>query len=234
MRYVGGKHRIRKAIASSILSKTSNRLLYMEPFVGSCSVFQEMAPSFKHSFAGDMHQDLVMMWNGVLFDGWEPPCFVSEERYQELRKQPPSADRAFAGFGCSFGGKWFGGYARSGDRNYAMNMKRGLDKFKSKMNGVGVERFVCRDFFEWNPAEGSVVYLDPPYKNSQGYTTGQFDHNKFWAKASEMSKACDVFISEYDAPPEWECVLSVSKTVHLGGGNKHFAATEKLFKMESV
>ena len=36
---------------------------------------------------------------------------------------------SFVGFGCSFAGKWFGGYARSNDkRNYAKMAKNSLNK----------------------------------------------------------------------------------------------------------
>lgn len=229
MRYVGGKFRIRERIAKVILANTNLRNVYCEPFVGSCSVFQELAPLFDRSEAGDNHPDLVAMWNALLFDGWVPPEKVTEEMYADLRKRSSSAMRGFAGFGCSFGGKWFGGYARSGDRNYAINMRRGLLKFRAIMDGVPVSRFECKNYDEWDFEEGSVIYLDPPYANSQGYTTGRFDSNRFWKWASGI-QGCDVFVSEYVAPLEWECIMEVKKTVHLGGGARHISATEKLFR----
>jgi len=232
MRYVGGKYRIRKQVAKVILDNSSTRLRYLEPFVGSASVFQEVAGRFDAAMAGDLHCDLVMMWNGLLFDGWEPPSVVTEWRYAELRKQEPSADRAFAGFGCSFGGKWFGGYARSGDRNYAMNIRSGLLKTKEMLRSASVQRFQHKSYHEWDIPIGSCVYLDPPYKQSQGYTTGTFDHDAFWSWAENIAKSgCDVFVSEYTAPESWECIMEIKKIVHLGGGSKHFDATEKIFKL---
>ena len=233
MQYVGGKYRIRKQVAKTILANSSMRSCYIEPFVGSASVFQEVAACFNTAMAGDLHADLVAMWNGLLFDGWEPPGSVTEERYAELRKESPSADRAFAGFGCSFGGKWFGGYARSGDRNYAMNMRRGLLKTKDMLRLASVSRFENKRYDEWKIDPGSCVYLDPPYKQSQGYTTGAFDHDAFWSWSETIAKSgCDVFVSEYAAPESWECIMEIKKIVHLGGGNKHFDATEKLFKLK--
>lgn len=228
MRYVGGKAKIARRIESVIGSDLSRP--YYEPFVGGGSVFQLLAPRHAEAYASDLHEDLVAMWNGLLFDGWEPPTDISEARYRELKSSPPSPDRGFAGFGCSFGGKWFGGYARSGARNYASNMRNGLLKFRTAMYGARVNRFAHRDYREWDIPPGAVVYLDPPYRGTQGYVTGAFDHDAMWQHADALhERGCRVFVSEYQAPDDWKCVLEVAKPVELGGGRRRFMATEKLF-----
>ena len=70
------------------------------------------------------------MWK-ALQNGWIPPNDISEEEYKYIRenKNENMALTSFVGFGCSFAGKWFGGYARSNDkRNYAKMAKNSLNK----------------------------------------------------------------------------------------------------------
>ena len=100
----------------------------------------------------------------------------------------------FVGFGCSFGGKWWGGYAKDkrGD-DYCGQAKRGLLK---DFPGVRSATFTCLDYHDVEIPDGAVVYCDPPYVNTTGYTVGQFDTNEFWNYMRQLSKRCDVYISE--------------------------------------
>ena len=54
------------------------------------------------------------MWQG-LQSGWTPPDVITKEEYKYIRehKDENPALTGFVGFGCSFGGKWFGGLARN-------------------------------------------------------------------------------------------------------------------------
>ena len=101
MMYLGGKSRLAKRIGAAILENTNQRGQYIEPMIGGGSVFFELAPHFQKSFGGDIQEDLILMYR-ALADGWVPPDTVTEEEWRELRDSPPSALRAFAGFGCSF------------------------------------------------------------------------------------------------------------------------------------
>ena len=60
--------------------------------------------------------------------GYDLPESVSEQEYKYIRehKDDDPALAGFVGFGCSFGGKWFGGYARDNrtSRNYASVSKQ--------------------------------------------------------------------------------------------------------------
>lgn len=130
MLYMGGKSRIAKELAATILSVTPRRDIYIEPFLGGGNSFLQLAPHFKIRFAGDVHEDLMLLWKAVQ-DGWQPPNTLSETDYKALQYAKPSALRGFAGFGCSFGGKWFGGYARSKkvkDNYYADHTARSLNE----------------------------------------------------------------------------------------------------------
>lgn len=79
--------------------------------------------------ANDIHPELIIMWR-ALQKGWIPPSLVSEEDYVKAKAGEGFPFlRGFIGFGCSFGGKWFGGYARdSQERNYALQSKNSVLK----------------------------------------------------------------------------------------------------------
>lgn len=222
MRYVGGKSKIAKSLSEVILEHANSRAYYLEPFIGGGSMFPKLAPNFEWSVAGDLHEDLVLMWNAVLQGGWIPPLLVSEDEYESLKTSDPSALRGFVGMGGSFGGKWFGGYARGGfnsdgsPRNHQAESARAVLKIQEALNGVNVGVFRNWSFDQWNPLPGTVVYCDPPYESTQGYSTGGFPHAEFWGTARRWAQnGCEVFVSEYNAPGDFKCVWSKEKRMTL-------------------
>jgi len=73
-----------------------------------------------------------------------------------------------------------------------------------------------------------LIYCDPPYKNTQGYETGVFDHSKFWEVMREWSKNNYVFISEENAPKDFIIVWKKNKHRTLNSDNRSFKI-EKLY-----
>ena len=222
MRYVGGKSKIAKSLSEVILDRAQSRKFYLEPFVGGGSVFPQLAPHFEWSVAGDKHLDLVLMWNAVIQDGWVPPMQVSEDDYALLKTAEPSALRGFVGMGGSFGGKWFGGYARGGfnsdgsPRNHQAESARAVLKIQETLTRVNVGQFRNWSYGQWNPVPGTVVYCDPPYASTQGYSTGGFPHEEFWETVRRWSRSgCEVFVSEYSAPADFESIWSKGKRMTL-------------------
>ena len=176
--------------------------------MGGGAVTQHLAQKFKRVYASDAHEDLMLMWQAVQ-DGWVPPSNVSLEEYQALRDAEPSALRGFVGFGGSFGGKWFGGYARGGfnadgtPRNHQDESARSLVKSAGKLHNV---TFMQCSYEQFSVPTGSVIYCDPPYADTTGYEMG-FDSAKFWQWAERQARAgVLVYVSEYKAPDGWGCV----------------------------
>lgn len=203
MRYLGGKSKVGKHIATAILAHTDRRGDYYEPFLGGGATFARIAPLFERAHAGDIHEDLILMWEAARA-GWVPPV-IDEADYRRLRDEPPSALRGFAGFGCSFGGKWWGGFARGGGRCHPAESSRNVVKTAEAMRGTVLRR---SSYEEWNPDRGSVVYADPPYRGATEYAF-DFDHERFWSTMHEWSdRGVVVFVSEYSAPPEWRPIWS--------------------------
>src|SRR5690606_25333346 len=125
---------------------------------------------------------------------------LSREEWNAARELPDSNPlKAFAGFGCSFGGKWFDGYARSHGRNYADENGRACVRRVSALRAAGCSLH-CIDFLSVEPFDfGGVLYLDPPYRGVTGYSL-PFDHDAFDRRVHAWSRIVPVFVSEYALP----------------------------------
>ena len=88
---------------------------------------------------------LIAMLQGVQ-RGYNLPELITLEQYQYIRdhKELDPVLAGFVGFGCSFGGKWYGGYARNKTgTNYALQSKRSLLKDMATLQNA---EFVCGDY----------------------------------------------------------------------------------------
>ena len=205
---------------------------YAEPFVGSAAVTQHVKCPLRQ--AHDANHAVVTLWQAVS-QGWQPPDCLSKAEYDNLRhlQDPLNPMTAFAGIGCSFSGKWFGGFARSENRNYAANARNSILKKAKGLTGV---EWSHGDFASVPLYEGAVVYCDPPYAGTTSYTgTPAFDHTRFWAWCREAEKdGFCVYVSEYAAPPDFACVWQIeTKTdMRMKSGAKD-VRIEKLFRWSS-
>ena len=239
MRYQGGKSRISKQIAEIInvaeiaerereRERESNSLVFVSLFCGTCSV-ESKVKGFDKKILNDKHEYLIAMLNGVK-NGYELPESITEEQYKYIKthKDEDKVLSGFVGFGCSFGGKWFGGYARNKtNTNYAAQSKRSL--LKDMVTLMDAE-FICKDYKEVELPEGCVVYADPPYNNTTGYNNEKFNSEEFWEYMREISKDHMVFISEQNAPDDFVAIWekSFTRTLDVNKDNQ-FKVTEKLF-----
>lgn len=135
----------------------------------------------------------------------------------------------FAGFGCSFGGKWFGGYARNtSGTKYAAQSKQSLLKDMSTL--MAAEIFCC-DYRNVPLPTNSVVYADPPYAGTTQYGNEKFDSVAFWQYMRELSEqGHTVLISEQTAPDDFTCIWEkpLRRTLDVNKAN-NFIVMEKLF-----
>ena len=228
MQYMGGKSRISKQIAEILNSAIDKNTPFVSLFCGSCAIESKVQADVK--ILNDKHPYLIAMWQ-ALQNGWMPPDAVTKEEYYHVKANMDEnpALTGFVGFGCSFGGKWWGGYAKDkrGD-DYCGQAKRGLLK---DLVGIQSATFTCLDYHDVEIPDGAVVYCDPPYANTTGYTVGQFDTNEFWDYMRQLSKRCDVYISEESAPDDFECIWSKEKVRTLEkNDNVGRVKVEKLFK----
>lgn len=229
MQYLGGKSRHSESIKDLILKLRGSRLRYVEPFIGGGSVFEKVSKEFKHSYAGDACEDLILLWK-ELQRGWVPPSVITKEQYQAIRHQPPSALHAFVGFGCSFGAKWFGGYAANKDgRNYA---QKAHNLLLSKIKNIkGTFRYCSYEGWDKFVDQDTLVYCDPPYAGTEPYgAVEKFDHAGFWdTMRGWVGRGALVLVSEYAAPNGWGVVWEKEHRQVLCGSSNRPKTTEKIF-----
>ena len=244
MKYVGSKRRILKDILPIILKGRVSGQTFVDCFCGSGIVSQSVdAPAI----TADINPYLISLLMAVK-DGWKPPGIITEEEYVQWKTLYNDLENTdiydapdwrtmamigFVGFCCSFGGKFWGGYARGNDskgepRNYADEQSRNLVKRAAKIRHVN---FVCCDYRRLDIPNDSIIYADPPYAQTTKYKNRDgFDHNEFWDWCRQKNKeGHTLFISEYVAPDDFECVWEkeVVSGLDLNTGGKR--AVEKLF-----
>ena len=229
MRYQGGKSRIAKQIAAIISQEKRERSLYfVSLFCGTCSI-ESKVTGYSHKILNDKHEYLIALLNGVK-NGNELPENISVEQYKYIRehKDEDKVLAGFVGFGCSFGGKWFGGYAKNKTgRNYAKEGKKSLLKDMSTLMDA---EFICKDYRDVELPDDCVVYADPPYNGVTGYNKEKFNSEEFWEYMRKISKDHLVFISELNAPDDFVEIWSkpFTRTMDVNKDNQ-FKSIEKLF-----
>ena len=227
MRYNGGKSRACKRIAAAINSFGPN--LYMEPFVGAAWVTQHVDAQTKLAY--DANKYLIAMW-GALQNGWMPPDNCTEEQYKKAKYGLYEDHlRAFIGFGCSWGAKWFGGFAgNAGNDDCCRQAKNSCMK---KLPNLYDVQFACADYHTLKPS-GAVIYCDPPYnQTTMGWGGPKFDYDEFWVIMKKWSKDNTILISGWSSPEgvpvlcDWPDIKVVTGS-HPKDPEKK-ARTEKLF-----
>jgi len=222
MRYFGGKVRLARELSRIINEYQVDT--YHEPFCGMFSVGSLVTVPTRSG--ADTQEDLILLLNAVR-DGWVGPEEITEEDYALLKVDDPSPLRAFAGFGCSNSGKFFGGYAReSTGRNFAANARSSLLKLAPNIQDV---EFWYESYENYEGA-ADLIYCDPPYVKTTGFTVGMFDTKAFWLWVREQSRRSIVLVSEYVAP-DWATVIwekAVRTDMNSKKGGK-IPRVEKLF-----
>ncbi len=205
MQYLGGKSRIAKKLAAIINPIRGNRPFW-DPFCGGLSMSVALGGC---GFISDAHPALISLYRAVTA-GWWPPRSVTRAEYEMAKSLPDTNPlKAFIGFGCSFGGKWFGGYAskrlapvgggKQSYFSYVDSARRSVMKDVAALVNRGCT-FAALDFLSVEPAPTDyVLYLDPPYAGTTGYSL-PFDHALFYDRVKQWATFTDVFVSEYNMP----------------------------------
>lgn len=254
MKYPGNKTRLAESLFFVMynncdLKKYSN---YIEPFVGAAGMLSEVVRSteydrkelgitFKTKIGNDLNPYLIKMFQ-YLQQGWMPPENVDESLYnlardlsKDISKIKNSnltiADIGFIGIGCSFGGKWFGGYARGKnlkgtERNYCRESRNALLSQKLYIKDV---IFTCESYKDLKITPQSLIYCDPPYEMTTNYRN-KFESFLFWDWCDRLVReGHKIFVSEYEAPDNWKCIWEKSRYSFLNKEDKNKIGIEKLF-----
>jgi DNA adenine methylase len=238
MQYMGGKARIARYVAPVIIEriKVTGAQVYWEPFLGGANMFTRIVPHVEVAIGSDIMPDLIMMWQAVQ-QGWLPPDLITREQYAALRHATPSALRAFAGFGCSFGGKWFGGYGTQKDRGRGTTEVQDASRRSVARDAPIMQRahVALLNYREARPRPGWVVYCDPPYAGTTAYAGADaWDADAFWKTAESWARSgCHVLVSEYAAPDGWRCAWEGSTPSSLKRDDNTTRVVERLFELDA-
>lgn len=249
MKYMGSKAKYAEEILDAIENEVHSRIYnyhnYVEPFVGGANVIDKTgkynALRSMTRIGNDINPYIIEMFRAVQ-KGWKPSDKYTEEDYKMAKENAKCtwktaspdllvAEIGFIGIGCSYAGKWFGGYARGNDnkgnpRNYALESKKNL--LKQSENLIDIV-FTNEEYWNLDFARPSIIYCDPPYEGTTKYKDN-FNHERFWMWCdAQRDKGHKVFVSEYKAPEGWRCIWekSVNSSLTKETGSKK--ATERLF-----
>ena len=235
MKYMGSKARLAKKLLEVMLPYRADRP-WVEPFVGGGNMIENVTG---RRLGADSDPNtikaLVAIRDNLALIPVDSPGF-SEEDYKRLRQKSRqgtalSPVESFAGFAYSYGGKWLGGWRRdnTGDRDYIAEAWRNAAKQSPKLQGV--ELSVC-SYDEMDIPPNSLIYCDPPYAGATQYK-GDFDHENFFLWCARMHRQGHlVFVSEYQAPPEFKCVFEskICSSLEKNTGSK--TGVERLFTLQ--
>lgn len=239
IKYMGSKRRLAKHILPIILKDRDPGQWYVEPFVGGGNMIENV---YGNRIGADSNEFLIAALKLIRDTPELLPDLVTEDDYNKARQSEaiPAGLKGYIGFAMSFGGKFFGGYRRdkAGTAGDIGNMETQSRRSKSaaiKQSELIKEvKFVCKSYEMLVLPPNCIVYCDPPYENATKYKD-DFDHDKFWEWVRETSKNNhQVFVSEYSAPDDFECVweMDLSNTLSKNGDSA-IVAKERLFVHKS-
>ena len=234
MKYMGSKARIAKHILPIILKDRMYGQFYVEPFVGGANSIDKVEGN---RIGADCNEYLIAFWK-ALQEGWTPPRGINKELYEQVKANKeiyPKELVACIGFCFTYGAKWFRGFVGSANdvvckgRDRIGESYRAVDKAIVGCRGI---TFVHSFYSDLNIPDNSIIYCDPPYNGTESYRD-KFDHSKFWDWCRGMATAGHtVFVSEYNAPSDFECVWEQEVKSSLSTkdkGSKGKKAVERLF-----
>lgn len=245
MKYMGSKARFVKEILPIILKDRKPEQWYVEPFAGGMNAICEVKGN---RIANDKNYHLIEMWRWIIKNGI-PLKYneINKDLYdyardiynKRIENTLSDAIIGWIGWMGSANGRFFdGGYSGKSNtkigtvRDYIKEAINNIEKQLPKMIGV---QFENKDYTELEIPSESIIYCDIPYEGTKQYSTSkEFNHSIFWNWCREKAKqGHTVFVSEYNAPEDFECVWQKEAKSSLSangviGGSK--VSVEKLFK----
>ena len=234
MKYMGSKARFAKEIIPILLKDRKENQWFVDLFCGGCNLLDKVSGK---RIGNDKNKYLIALWQGLQTDK-ELILDISKELYSKARDQfNEKVNNGFTdfeigwiGFMGGFNGRFYGGgySGQHGGRDYVAEQIRNTLKQKDVLKDV---KFFSKDYSEFDFKESCIIYCDIPYQGTKEYDVkDKFNHEEFWQWCREMSgKGHQVFVSEYNAPDDFECVWSKDVKVSIRP-TKTLLQTEKLFK----
>lgn len=235
MKYMGSKNRIAKHLLPIMLAECEKHGIkkWAEPFVGGANMIDKVPDTFERT-GYDLNDHAIHALIDIRDNAENLPDIVSEEEYKSYKGLPPQSITSWVRFECSFGARFEEGYARNSQgTNYAKTGKNLAIKQSPKIQNV---QFIC-DSYKNLDFENCLIYCDPPYQGAKWYSKNnvpKMDYSKFFDWCREQAKNNIVFVSEYNAPDDFECVWQGEIKTNFASQRKSAThnAVEKLFRVK--
>lgn len=230
MKYMGSKNRIAKYILPIMLKYRTTNMTWVEPFVGGANIIDKVEDK---RIGGDINKyliDALIAIRDCVYDLPKNNNDFTEDNYRELIKNDNYKYKGYAGFNFSYGAKWLGGWARDGKgkRDYVKEAYNNALKQSKKLQGV---HFIQSSYQNLEIPQNSLIYCDPPYEGTTKYKDS-FNHKEFWGWCRKKDReGYIVFISEYNAPNDFECVWEKEIVSSLTQNTGSKTGVERLFKI---
>lgn len=230
MIYMGSKARIAKHILPIILKDRKKGQWYVEPFAGGMNTICFVDGN---RIASDANPYLIQMWRAIKYCV-DMPKEITREMYNHYKAKFDSGCKSdmhitgWVGFMASFRGKFFAGY--SGGYTKKDYIKAFINNILKQFKSFDGIEFIDRAYKDLVIPPNSIIYCDPPYKNTTEYNGfSNFDHEEFYEWCKKMKEdGHSVFVSECGMPAPFKEVWSKSVKRTLGM-NTRINAMEKLF-----
>lgn len=236
---MGSKNKIAKYIVP-ILQRTideNNINTYIECFVGGANIIDKIKCNRRIGY--DRSDTLIALLKQAINDPEKILNKPSRELWDKgkgyvkdgiMPKDMTLAEIGAIEFFSSYAAGGFPrGYVESSSENNCFFTRR-ANLIKQVPNIKDVE-FSCQNYWELTPQKGALIYLDPPYANTKTYgyaNQPKMDYIFFWNWVRDLSKDNFVYISEQDAPDDFEAVWEREVNRSIDIHNK-YKAVEKLF-----
>jgi DNA adenine methylase len=232
MAYLGGKAKSADHILAVLNNPVFDNYNYIEPFCGYCHILRRVKNKKTYTIS-DNNRLLIVLLKHIQKTKNKHPTITKQEyiTLKENTKKNPLKS-AYAAFCYSYNGKYFGGFVEKyGDRNYPNERKKYYDQLHDT-ESFHLSKIQENDYTKYNNIRGALIYCDPPYANTTEYHS-EFNSNAFWDNIRKLSKNNYVFISEYNAPKDFICLVKKMKRMSLSGKGATRKNQEKLFFHES-
>jgi len=226
---MGSKNRIAKYILPIMLAERKPSQWWVEPFVGGANIIDKVEGNRIGADINNYVIDALIAIRDCISDLPKTNKHFNEDDYKSLRKTDDYKYKGYAGFAFSYGGKWLGGWSRDSvnKRDYVNESYKNAIRQSKFLKGV---KFVNESYLDLQIPDNSLIYCDPPYHGTTKYKD-DFNHVIFWEWCREKTKDGHiVFISEYNAPIDFECVFEKEIPSSLTNDTGSKMAVEKLFR----
>lgn len=231
MKYMGSKRRIAKEIIPIMLKDYKEGQTFYDLFAGGFNLIDKI-PKHIPKVANDLNEYIIELVKQLQI-GWLPEREITEDKFNEIKLNKniyPKYYLGYIGYQLTYGSQWFGSFRRDsiGKRNYSIEAFNNISKQAPLLKDI---KLFNLSYDEVQLKPNSIIYLDPPYRNTSGYITGDFDYNKFYDWCIEKHKeGHKVFISEYYMPEDkFKCIWQKEIVSSLTPENNGKKGIEKLF-----